>query len=356
MHRELRNGRDDGLEPLAPMDLRSVRGFPDLLERMSKTAFGGRELGEAYEVLLSMARDDSCAVIVTVSGAMTVAKMGMVLIEMIEAGLADMIVSTGALMAHGLSEDLGALHYKHDPLVGDRILHERGYNRVYDTLEMEANLWDAERFVSDVLSDLDLRQPTCSFEINREIGRRLAERGRMPSILGCAYRRGVPIYVPAFTDSELGLDIANHMIEDGYRRNRASDLDSLLAVLPAFNPYMDLFDFVQRLMEASTLGIFTIGGGVPRNWGQQVGPFVESINLRLGLDLPVPRIRYGVRICPEPEHWGGLSGCTYAEGVSWGKFIPPDRGGRFAEVHCDATIAWPLLTRAVLDRLSESTP
>jgi deoxyhypusine synthase len=58
-----------------------------------------------------------------------------------------------------------------------------------------------------------------------------------------------------------------------------------------------------------------------------------------------------VRICPEPAHWGGLSGATYSEGVSWGKFVPPSEGGRFAEVHADATIAWPILIRGVLERL-----
>ncbi len=63
----------------------------------------------------------------------------------------------------------------------------------------------------------------------------------------------------------------------------------------------------------------------------------------------MPRFRYGVRICPEPVHWGGLSGCTYTEGVSWGKFLSVEEGGRFAEVHCDATIAWPLLVKAVLE-------
>jgi deoxyhypusine synthase len=65
----------------------------------------------------------------------------------------------------------------------------------------------------------------------------------------------------------------------------------------------------------------------------------------------VRRYKYAVRICPEPEHWGGLSGCTYQEGISWGKFVPPNEGGRFAEVHADATIAWPLIIRAVMERL-----
>jgi deoxyhypusine synthase len=81
---------------------------------------------------------------------------------------------------------------------------------------------------------------------------------------------------------------------------------------------------------------------------------VDIINMRLGTELRPPRFRYGVRICPEPVHWGGLSGCTYSEGVSWGKFVSRDQGGRFAEVHCDATIAWPLLLRGVLESRERS--
>jgi deoxyhypusine synthase len=90
---------------------------------------------------------------------------------------------------------------------------------------------------------------------------------------------------------------------------------------------------------------------VPRNWAQQVGPYLEILRARLGHDEPVRRYRYAVRICPEPEHWGGLSGCSYTEGVSWGKFVPESEGGRFAEVFADATIAWPLVVRAVMERV-----
>jgi len=100
-----------------------------------------------------------------------------------------------------------------------------------------------------------------------------------------------------------------------------------------------------------TLGIFTIGGGVPRNWAQQVGPYLEISRARLAVEEPFRRYKYAVRICPEPDHWGGLSGCSYSEGVSWGKFVPPEEGGRFAEIFADATIAWPLMVRAVIERL-----
>jgi deoxyhypusine synthase len=90
---------------------------------------------------------------------------------------------------------------------------------------------------------------------------------------------------------------------------------------------------------------------VPRNWALEVAPYVDIINHRLGSEMTPPRYNYAVRICPEPTHWGGLSGCTYSEGVSWGKFVPPGEGGRFAEVYADATTVWPLLIKAVLEEL-----
>src|SRR5690606_14391352 len=105
------------------------------------------------------------------------------------------------------------------------------------------------------------------------------------------------------------------------------------------------------IASADRLGIFTIGGGVPRNWAQQAAPYIDLIETQKGKRGRNQRFRYEVRICPEPVHWGGLSGCTYSEGVSWGKFVPPSDGGRFAEVPADATIAWPLLVAGVLERL-----
>jgi deoxyhypusine synthase len=133
-----------------------------------------------------------------------------------------------------------------------------------------------------------------------------------------------------------------------------SDLDVLRTILrsyPSFNPYLDLNSYASHVISAKRRGIFTIGGGVPRNWAQQVGPYIEISNTRLGLHVEPPRFQYGVRICPEPDHLGGLSGCTYQEGLSWGKFVPPEAGGRFAEVLSDATTVWPLLMVGLLERL-----
>ena len=162
----------------------------------------------------------------------------------------------------------------------------------------------------------------------------------------------MPVYVPAFTDSELGLDLSTWTMRRAQREGKR-DPEALFAALPRYNPYLDLNSFARFALSAKRLGIFTIGGGVPRNWAQEVGPYIDITNHRLGLALRSPRYQYGVRICPEPTHWGGLSGCTYSEGVSWGKFVPQAEGGRFAEVYADATTVWPLLVLGVLEELGK---
>jgi len=260
---------------------------------------------------------------------------------MIDRGWIHAVVATGALMTHGLSEGAGLLHFAHDPRMRDEDLYRKGYNRVYDTIELESNLDDVEELLSAALADLPEDAVLSSHLVFEKIGRHLEKHASGRAILASASRRGVPVYVPAFTDSELGLDLAifNHQRRSSGRRAFV------------FDPYLDLDHYADLVRGHETLGIFTIGGGVPRNWAQQVGPYLEIRRTRLGIDEPVRRFRYAVRICPEPEHFGGLSGCSYQEGVSWGKFVPEGEGGRFAEVFADATIAWPLIVRAVMERL-----
>ena len=352
---EFHDGAKDGLTPLEPLDINRINDFDALLAGYSRTAFGGRSLGEAAEVLTAMIQDPECTIVGTFSGAMTVAKMGLVLCEMIDRGWLQIIISTGALMAHGLIEAVGQVHYKYDPRRSDEELYRMGYNRVYDTLEMESNLDYAEAVFKKVLDNMDAGQTFASATICRELGRYLADQTQQPGILRNAYLKGVPVFIPAFTDSELGLDLANWMIERSLRQGHSIQT-AFTTMQLNFNPFLDLGLYAQHIMAAKKLGIFTIGGGVPRNWAQQVGPFFDILQNRLGLSLPFVRFQYGVRICPEPTHWGGLSGCTYREGISWGKFVPETEGGRFAEVYCDATIAWPLLVKAVAQRLAKRAP
>jgi deoxyhypusine synthase len=247
-------------------------------------------------------------------------------------------------MAHGLVEATGRAHFRHNPELSDEELYEAGYNRVYDTLEPEQNLDDVERVMAAVFGGWDADEVMCSYKLNRAIGAHLAKRAKGErGILKSAYEKNVPVFVPAFSDSELGLDYAlTNRERDKQRKPRFR-----------FDPFEDLEHFAATLLAQKRLGIFTIGGGVPRNWSQQFGPFIELRHRRGGEDLPLKRYHYGLRICPEPVYWGGLSGSPYSEAVSWGKFVPPAEGGKFGEVFVDATVGLPLIVAAVLERLKK---
>jgi deoxyhypusine synthase len=338
IERHLHNPIEDRLIPLAPLDLSKIKSIDDLVRAMAKTAFTGRQLGEAADVLAAMARDEECFVVMTLSGAMTVAKQGLIVTDLIDRGIVNAVVSTGALMAHGLVEATGRAHFRANPQVSDEELYQQGYNRVYDTLEPEQNLDEVEEVISAVLEGWDHNESMCSYKLNHAIGAYLAKNAKdQRGILKSAFECGVPV----FTDSELGLDTAlNNRLRESTGRHKIR-----------FDPFEDLEHFAATLLRQKKLGIITIGGGVPRNWSQQFGPFIELRHRRLGENLPLKRYHYGLRICPEPVYWGGLSGSPYSEAVSWGKFVPPAEGGRFGEVFVDATIGLPLIVAAVFERL-----
>ena len=354
--RSLHDGRQDGLTPLRSLDLNAVSSFDELLDAMATTAFGGRQLGEAFDILTEMASRPQCHVVLTLSGAMTVAKQGQIICELIDRGIVKTVVATGALIAHGVTEAIGLTHYRYEPSVDDRSLFEKGYNRIYDTLEMEANLNDVERVVCEVLDQVIPSDGVwSSAQLCHQLGQKLEEQDEGPGILRSAYQHDVPVFIPAFTDSELGLDFScwamHRTVPTGESRAKLTP-DELFHAVPSYNPFLDLQQYARQIGAQEELGIVTIGGGVPRNWAQQVAPYYDITNHRLKTNLTVPRFRYGVRICPEPTHWGGLSGCTYSEGVSWGKFVSPSDGGRYAEVYADATVALPLLIKGLFERLA----
>ncbi len=343
VERKFGDGHSDGLTPVYPIDVANNGSVSDLLKEYAHTAFGGRSLGEAADTLEAMIKDPECLVVCTIAGAMTVAKQGLLVCEMIERGWIQAVIATGALMTHGFVEGSGRTHFKYDPRMNDVDLLDKGYDRVYDTLELEQNLDDIDHIIRQVVGDIPEGTTLYSALIMKELGRYLDRT--MPketrAILKSAYRHNVPVYVPAFTDSEMGLDVALasqlRLREGKPRRN--------------FDPFLDLEHYARLVSPQVRTGIFTIGGGVPRNWAQQLGPLIDHLNNLSERSGSGFRFHYGVRVCPEPVHWGGLSGCTYSEGISWGKFVPPHEGGKFTEVLCDATIAWPLLVRGMIERV-----
>jgi deoxyhypusine synthase len=306
-------------------------------------SYGGvaAQVGKGAEALLKMARDKDCRRFLTVSGAMTVGKMDLVICDMIESGLIHAISCTGALMAHGLVSSIGLKHYKYNPAFDDTELARRRLNRVTDTLEPETNLDTVEEVIGRVIRQIEGARPISPTILNRLIGKHLAEnypddRG----ILKSAYLHDVPVFVPAFVDSELGNDLYIHNL----KRKRRGKKPILVDL------ERDSLELIKLVTESKRFGIFTIGGGVPRNNVQNVAPLIEIINERMGSIYPNRRYTYGIRICPDRPHFGHLSGCTYSENESWRK---ADKNGIYAEIMADATQVWPFLAKYAIDSMAQ---
>src|ERR1700734_102158 len=154
---------EDRLVPIYPLDLSRIQTIDELVRAMGQTAFTGRQIGDGADVLEAMGRDKDCFVVMTLSGALTVGKMGLVFCDLVESGVVKAIVSTGALMAHGLVEATGRSHFRYDPKMDDNELFLAGYNRGYDSLEPEVNLDAVEEVMAQILEGWDHNEIACSY-------------------------------------------------------------------------------------------------------------------------------------------------------------------------------------------------
>jgi deoxyhypusine synthase len=243
-------------------------------------------------------------------------------------------------MAHGLVSSIGLKHYKYNPAYDDTELALRRLNRVTDTLEPETNLDTVEEVIGRVIQQLNGARPISPTILNRLIGKHLAENyPNDRGILKSAYLHNAPVFVPAFVDSELGNDLYIHNM----KRKRRGKKQILVDL------ERDSAELIKLVTGSKRFGIFTIGGGVPRNNVQNVAPLIEIINERMGSIYPNRRFTYGIRICPDRPHFGHLSGCTYSENESWRK---ADKDGVYAEIQADATQVWPFLAKYVMDAMA----
>src|SRR5580658_8310308 len=169
----------DKLRPIFPLDLSKIKTIDDLVRAMADTAYTARQIGDGADVLETMARDKDCFVVMTLAGALTVGKMGFVFCDLIESGVVKAIVSTGALMAHGLVEATGLSHFRYDPSkMDDKALFAAGYNRVYDSLEPETNLDHVEDVVDGILEKWDPNEVVCSWKLHKRVGEFLVKNSK----------------------------------------------------------------------------------------------------------------------------------------------------------------------------------
>lgn len=305
--------------------------FSELINMWAKFKEPAAQAAHGFETLKQMISDPDCVVFGTFSGIMTVAKMGGVIAEMINKGWLQGVAATGALICHGFVEGVGLKHFKYNPSFSDLEMAAQKLNRITDSVEPEENLDHVEEVLDHILNEkIDGSKPVSPTQINTLIGEHLAKKYPAgPSILRSAYIKKVPIFIPASVDSELGNDIYITNV----KRVRAGQKPIIV------DHEIDSRLLVKMVTEAKKVGIFSIGGGVPRNNIQNVAPLIEIMNIRLNLNLPQKMFSYACRIDPTLPYLGNLSGCTYSEGGSWRKM--DIKHGRFSEVLADATMILP---------------
>jgi deoxyhypusine synthase len=290
-------------------------------------AFNAARLGEACRIFCDkmLARSSDTTIALTLAGALTPAGLGGCVIALMERGLIDFVISTGANLYHDLHYALNYTLRRGSPFLDDRVLHQEGVIRIYDVLFPARVLLDTDRFIRDFLASSDLNAQISSADLHAALGRHLLKRRpgcQTYSFVASAARFGVPIYTSSPGDSSIGMNVAYHALINGSRLQ--------------VDPSRDVNEVCAIIRAAKKNGCVILGGGSPKNFYLQGQPTlweVYGIN-KGGND-------YFIQITTDSVVYGGLSGATPSEAVSWGKVNPavlPDT----AVVYCDSTIAFPL--------------
>jgi deoxyhypusine synthase len=297
-----------------------------LVESMRDMAFSARDLARAADIYDRMLRDQECGIILCLAGSLVSAGLKKVFVDMVRNQMVDAIVSTGAnIVDQDFFEGLGFRHYMAPERLkagmDDDKLRELHIDRIYDTLIDEDELRmcdDTTKVIADSLAP----RPYSSREFIREMGAYLAEHGKTrDSVVLAAYEADVPIFCPAFSDCSAGFGLVAHQHERGDRPKVS--LDSA----------KDFYELTQLKIANPTTGIFMLGGGVPKNFTQDIVVAAEI----LGEDPPMHK--YAVQVTVADVRDGALSSSTLKEASSWGKVDTVYEQMVFSE----ATLAVPLI-------------
>ena len=295
-----------------------------LIEAMEKMAFQARNTARAARIYEMMLKEKDCAVILCLAGSLISAGLKKVIVQLLEADMVDAIVSTGAnIVDQDFFEGLGYRHWQGTPFVDDNALRELHIDRIYDTYIDEDELRDCDDTCRKIADSLDPR-PYSSREFVAEMGRWLAKKGKnKESIVLRAFEKDVPIFCPAFSDCSAGFGLVEHQYRNGLSGKPTMSLDSA----------KDFLELTLIKMAAKETGLFMIGGGVPKNFAQDI---VVSADI-LGADAAMHK--YAVQITVADERDGALSGSTLKEASSWGKVSTS-----FEQmVYGEATVFFPLI-------------
>jgi len=290
-------------------------------------AFNAGRLSEACQIFADkmLAPENDTTIGLTIAGALTPAGLGGCVIEMMDRGLVDFVISTGANLYHDLHYAMNFTLHRGSPFANDVELYEDGVIRIYDVLFPATVLLETDAYIRGFLARSGLDEPTSTSEFHYRLGRDLLEK--FPgcdehSVVARAAKCGVPIYTSSPGDSSIGMNIAYHELMNGSRL--------------MIDPNKDVNEVCAIVLAGKQNGCVILGGGSPKNFYLQAQPTLWEV-----YGIPKGGNDYFIQITTDQVVWGGLSGATPAEAVSWGKVNPgvlPDT----VVAYCDSTIAFPL--------------
>lgn len=302
-----------------------------LVDAMASMAYSSRDLARAADIYDMMLRDTECGVILCLAGSLISAGLQKVIVDLVRNNMVDAIVSTGAnIVDQDFFEALGFRHYvagdEYKYGAGDAELRELMIDRIYDTFIDEEELRICDETTQKII---DSMKPGAysSREFIREMGRYLKENGRTPekgnadSIVLACYEKNVPIFCPAFSDCSFGFGIVAH--QHARQGKPHCSIDS----------GKDFYELTQIKIQNPTTGLLMIGGGVPKNFAQDIVVAADILGVEASMH------KYAIQITVADARDGALSGSTLKEASSWGKVDLTWE----QMVYSEATIAFPLI-------------
>jgi deoxyhypusine synthase len=308
--------------PVEPFKVEKGLGADDVLARMERISFQGRNLAAAGRVWQRMFGAD-VTIFLGIAGALSAGGMRLIIAHLIEHRYVDCLVSTGANLYHDLHETRGRRHFLGSPLLDDAALASERIDRVYDTLASEDEFCKNDDWIGDFTLTLEPR-PYTTREYLYRLGERLWTETGNPGILTAAYRANIPIFCPAIADSSIGIGIS----QGRHRDQTAGQLDVV----------GDIIESANIVVNSPGTASVVLGGGTPKNFINQASVQAEFYDER------VSGHKFAIQISTDVPHFGGASGSSLEEAQSWGKLsLESER----VTVQCDVTVALPLLVSAL---------
>lgn len=301
-------------------------------------AYNAARLREACQLLARKAMRPGVLVGVTLSGALTPTGLGYsALVPLIDAGMIDWIVSTGANLYHDIHRSLGFRLYGTSPGVDDFALREQHIIRIYDILFDQDVLLKSDAFLRRVLRASEFQRKLPTSELHYHLGKYVRAREQAlsttyRSLLGAAYEAGVPIYTSSPGDSTIGMNVA---------ALRLGGSEIQLDVETDVNETTAIVYDAKRNGGKSAVLIF--GGGSPKNFILQTEPQIQEI-----MGISEKGHDYFIQITDARVDTGGLSGATPSEAMTWGK-VDPDQLPDTVVCYMDCTIALPIIAAYLLE-------